>query len=117
MDNNLAEFNLEHYDSDVPGENGDATLKFGNAQALAYYNSNAEDPYITLQEAEDEEEREELEVLATDNMVVAARVEDEVAHLEVYIYEDEADNLYVHHDVMLPAPASMVPSHIFLHPS
>ncbi|KAL8829446.1 MAG: hypothetical protein Q9191_002011 [Dirinaria sp. TL-2023a] len=103
VDNNLAEFNLEHYDSDVPGENGDAALKFGNAQALAYYNSNAEDPYITLQGAEDEEEREELEVLATDNMVVAARVEDEVAHLEVYIYEDEADNLYVHHDVMLPA--------------
>lgn len=26
-----------------------------------------------------------------------------MAHLEVYVYEDEADNLYVHHDVMLPA--------------
>ena len=103
MDNNLEEFNLEHYDSDVPGENADATVAFGNAQALAYYKSNAEDPYITLQEAEDEEEREELEVLDTDNMIIAARVEDEVAHLEVYIYEDEADNLYVHHDVMLPA--------------
>jgi periodic tryptophan protein 1 len=35
--------------------------------------------------------------------VLAARVEDEVAHLEVYVYEDEADNLYVHHDIMLPA--------------
>ena len=30
-------------------------------------------------------------------------MEDEVAHLEVYVYEDEADNLYVHHDIMLPA--------------
>ena len=26
-----------------------------------------------------------------------------MAHLEVYVYEDEADNLYVHHDIMLPA--------------
>ena len=77
---------------------------FGNAQSLAYHQSNADDPYITLQENEDEdEEKEELQILATDNMVVAAKVEDEVAHLEVYVYEDEADNFYVHHDVMLPA--------------
>ena len=77
---------------------------FGNAKSLAYHESNADDPYITLREnEEDDEEREELQVLATDNMLVAAKVEDEVAHLEVYIYEDEADNLYVHHDIMLPA--------------
>ncbi len=41
--------------------------------------------------------------MATDNLLLAAKVEDEVAHLEVYVYEDEADNLYVHHDIMLPA--------------
>ena len=35
--------------------------------------------------------------------MLAAKVEDEVAHLEVLVYEDEADNLYVHHDIMLPA--------------
>ena len=78
---------------------------FGNAGSLAYHDSNAEDPYITLQANGDEEdeEREELQVLATDNMVVAAKVEAEVPYLEVYVYEDEADNLYVHHDIMLPA--------------
>ena len=36
-------------------------------------------------------------------MVVVARVEDEVPFLEAYVYEDDADNLYVHHDIMLPA--------------
>ena len=78
---------------------------FGNAKSLAFYESNAEDPYITLHEnvEGDEDEREELQVLATDNMVIAAKVEDEVPYLEVYVYEDEADNLYVHHDIMLPA--------------
>lgn len=44
-----------------------------------------------------------MEILPTDNLLLAAKVEDEVAHLEVYVYEDEADNLYVHHDIMLPA--------------
>jgi periodic tryptophan protein 1 len=77
---------------------------FGNVKSLAYHESNADDPYITMQEnEEDDEEREELQILATDNMVLAAKVEDEVAHLEVYVYEDGVDNLYVHHDIMLPA--------------
>ena len=56
-----------------------------------------------LQDEEENEEKEELQILATDNLVLAAKLEDEVAHLEVYVYEDEADNLYVHHDIMLPA--------------
>lgn len=77
---------------------------FGNVKSLAYHDSNAEDPYITMQENdEDDEDREELQILATDNMVLAAKIEDEVAHLEVYVYEDDSDNLYVHHDIMLPA--------------
>ena len=74
-------------------------------KSLAYYDSNEADPYIVLPEGEDEgdDEREELQILESDNLILAARVEDEVAHLEVYVYEDEANNLYVHHDIMLPA--------------
>ncbi|KAK4952325.1 rRNA-processing protein [Elasticomyces elasticus] len=114
-DDDLKEYDLENYDDDeVLGgaedepeaeENGNPV--FGNIGGLAYYKDSKEDPYLKLPEqgdASDDEEREELQVLATDNMVLAARIEDEVAHLEVYVYEDEADaNLYVHHDVMLPA--------------
>lgn len=77
---------------------------FGNTKNLLFHEANEEDPYITLDnKEEEEEEREELQILATDNLVLAGRIEDEVAHLEVYVYEDEADNLYVHHDIMLPA--------------
>lgn len=78
---------------------------FGNVKNLVYHTNNEEDPYITLHgdDAESDSEREELQILPTDNVLVAGRVEDEVAHLEFYVYEDEADNLYVHHDVMLPA--------------
>ncbi|MCJ1301479.1 hypothetical protein MMC08_004279 [Hypocenomyce scalaris] len=103
-DDDLREYDLDHYDSDPVDEDGEAVTMFGNAGSLAYHDSNADDPYITLQGNDDaDEERDELQILATDNMVVAAKVEDEVAHLEIYVYEDEADNLYVHHDIMLPA--------------
>lgn len=104
-DDDLAEYDLEHYDSDVAKDTeGEGMGMFGNVKSLAYHESNADDPYITMKEnEEDDEDREELQILATDNMVLAAKVEDEVAHLEVYVYEDSADNLYVHHDIMLPA--------------
>ena len=114
MDDDLKEYDLDHYDDDaVPvnddemGEDGDTMGIFGNIKSLVYHGKDEEDPYITLPangvNEEDEDEREELQILNTDNMVLAARIEDEVAHLEVYVYEDGADNLYVHHDVMLPA--------------
>jgi len=106
---------MEHYDDEPEpvgnddedeGDGGMEQSIFGNIKSLAYYKDQNEDPYLTLPEQDgesDEEEREELQVLATDNMVLAARIEDEVAHLECYVYEDDADNLYIHHDVMLPA--------------
>ncbi|KAI4111713.1 MAG: hypothetical protein LQ338_008350, partial [Usnochroma carphineum] len=103
-DDDLKEYNLDAYDDDEEDEEGERMAMFGNAKSLAYHQSNAEDPYITMEgNDEEDEEREDLQVLPTDNMLVAAKVEDEVAHLEIYVYEDEADNLYVHHDIMLPA--------------
>ncbi|PTB64423.1 WD40 repeat-like protein [Trichoderma citrinoviride] len=105
-DDDLKEYDLEHYDDDdeddAPTANGSMGM-FGNVKSLAYYESNKDDPYITLQDDEDDSEREDLQVLATDNLILSAKVEDELAHLEVYVYEDESDNLYVHHDIMLPA--------------
>src|SRR5215469_17693402 len=99
IDDDLKEYDLEHYDdadehADV--EKGEPMGMFGNVKSLAYYDNNADDPYIVLKEGdEDENEREDLQILPTDNLLLATRIEDEVAHLEVYVYEDEADNLYV----------------------
>ncbi|KAI8953777.1 WD domain-containing protein [Xylaria longipes] len=104
-DADLKEYDLEHYDDEEDDVHGQRMDMFGNIKSLAYYQSNKEDPYITIPDEQDQEEqdREELQILSTDNMLLAAKVEDELAHLEVYVYEDEADNLYVHHDIMLPA--------------
>ncbi|KJY02481.1 rRNA processing protein Pwp1 [Zymoseptoria brevis] len=108
-DDDLAEYDMEHYDDEpnVPGEEDDEPAGgiFSNIKDLAYHTDNNDDPYLTIPEGElsDDEEREELQILPTDSVLLSARIEDEVAHLEVYVYEDGADNLYVHHDVMLPA--------------
>ncbi|CEL06172.1 rRNA processing protein Pwp1 [Aspergillus pseudodeflectus] len=102
-DDDLKEYDLDHYDSDEVDEDGEKVTMFGNVKSLAYHEPNEEDPYLVVPEEEDDEEREELQVLPTDNLLLAGKLEDEVAHLEVYVYEDAADNLYVHHDIMLPA--------------
>jgi periodic tryptophan protein 1 len=116
----LSEYNLDNYDED---EDNEAELgPFTNIKGLTYYRNNEDDPYITLkdvsstisrppifthfvavrQDDEGDDEREELEVLPTDNLVVVAKTQDEISQLEVYVYDESQDNLYAHHDLMLP---------------
>ena len=105
-DDNMKEYNLSDYDNDeeIDAETGEKFAMFGNVRSLAYHQAGEEDPYLVLPEADDSDnEREELQILPTDNLVLAAKVEDEVPHLEIYVYEDGEDNIYVHHDIMLPA--------------
>ena len=103
-DDDLKAYDLENYDNDDPNVDGEGeTSATTNVRSLAYYDDDADDPYLQQNEHDDDEERQELQILATDNMVVAGKVEDEVPYLEVYVYEDGADNLYVHHDILLPS--------------
>ncbi|KAJ7675684.1 WD40-repeat-containing domain protein [Mycena polygramma] len=95
----LSEYNLDDYDNDVKTT---ADGPFSNIKGLTYYRDNEQDPYITLKEDEADDEREELEVLPTDNLLVVAKTEDEISQLEIYVYDESQENLYVHHDLMLP---------------
>lgn len=59
----------------------------------------------------DEEELDDLTLRPNDLLFVAAKTEDEISQLEIYVYEEQVigesggieDNLYVHHDLMLPS--------------
>lgn len=53
-------------------------------------------------EEEEEEDKQDLSILPTDRLIVCGRTEDEVSYLDVHVYEESEDNLYVHHDLMLP---------------
>lgn len=50
------------------------------------------------------EDMDDLTIRPTDYVLVTARTpeDDDIAQLEYYIYEEQDENLYVHHDIMLP---------------
>ncbi|KAJ2617073.1 rRNA-processing protein [Coemansia sp. RSA 1365] len=119
----LKDFDLENYDDDEDeadvsahdSDNGDAEEGehdaaaganiFSNIKGLSYYKDGEEDPYITAKDGEDMEDDEEAEVqiFSSDNMLLVAKTEDDISNVEVCVYEGESDNLFVHHDFMLPA--------------
>ncbi|KAH8914730.1 WD40 repeat-like protein [Atractiella rhizophila] len=96
----LSAFNLERYDAEVGG-----AAIFSNSARLAVYQDSADDPYITLKTTDEDLEREELEILPADNLLVVAKTQDEVSLLEIYVYDSDVQNpsVYAHHDILLPA--------------
>ncbi|KAF9267928.1 transducin family protein/WD-40 repeat family protein [Marasmius fiardii PR-910] len=98
-EDDLAKYNMDDYDNDTTTE---PVGPFSNIKGLTYYKDNEDDPYITLKEDDEVNEREELQVLPTDNLLVIAKTEDDISQLEIYVYEESEENLYVHHDLMLP---------------
>ena len=53
---------------------------------------------------EDEEDNDEIEdfrVRPQDNLVVVGRTEDVYSHLEVHVYDEHDEHMYIHHDIML----------------
>ncbi|ODQ81442.1 hypothetical protein BABINDRAFT_159734 [Babjeviella inositovora NRRL Y-12698] len=132
IDDDLKEYNLEHYDDDVDSEGEQVTMFPGLSNTDAKFHqdeADGNDPFISLPNEQDmNEEKSELQVYPTDNMVLATRTEDDISYLDVYVYDDGAgapegsneeeedkfdadvakglvreSNLYVHHDLMLPA--------------
>ncbi|KAL4486038.1 hypothetical protein ABPG72_003972 [Tetrahymena utriculariae] len=50
-----------------------------------------------------EEEKEDFQIKPTDALIVAAKIEKEFSSLEVYVYEEDRNNLFVHHEIQLSA--------------
>jgi periodic tryptophan protein 1 len=84
MDSAMAELNMDKYDDDE-GEDGGVRGIFGNTNpGMAYYGADQEDPYIQLSAVKDEDsEAEDFEIRGDDYILLAARNEDDVSHLEV----------------------------------
>lgn len=104
----LAELDMDHYDEEDEG-----VEIFGNGGlGAAYYPSNKDDPYLVDKNDDEDEEIEDMTIKDSDLIILTARNEDDVSHLEYWVYEtedtisedpDEETNMYVHHDIMLPA--------------
>lgn len=87
IDAAMAELDMENYDAEEDG-GGEAgvTGVFGNSNpGLAYYANNAADPYIKLAaaaDALDDSEKDDFEIRGDDFLLLAAKNEDDVSHLE-----------------------------------
>jgi len=53
--------------------------------------------------SDSEEEKDDFTIRKTDSIIVAATAESDHSNLEVYVYEHEKGNLYVHHEIILGA--------------
>ncbi|XP_048767174.1 periodic tryptophan protein 1 homolog isoform X2 [Ostrea edulis] len=89
-----AKYGLADYDDE---DENDVLKGIGD---LTYYASNAEDPYVTLKDEGDSDD-EDFEIKATDNLIVVGKAEKDFCCLEVYVYNEDLGNLYVHHDILL----------------
>ncbi|EGD72583.1 hypothetical protein PTSG_04319 [Salpingoeca rosetta] len=79
----------------------DVTLSGANLSSikgLTYYKNQKDDPYITLDKDDDEED---FTISPTDNMLVLGRIDDGLGRLEMHIWNEEEDSLFPHTDVML----------------
>lgn len=131
IDDDLKEFDLEHYDDEDIERENDNAMFLGLSKEIKFHDGDAEeDPYVSLpNELDQSEEKKEFQVYPSDNLVLATRTEDDISYLDVYIYDDGAGfhgsdvaaeagdeqdpdvarglvrdpSLYVHHDLMLPA--------------
>lgn len=120
-DDDLKEYDLEHYDDEEDQQEGArvSMLPGLNEDAEFYENENGEDPYISLPNQEEiVQDKQESQVYPTDNLILSTRTEDDISYLDIHVYDDGADEfadpevptgherpnaLYVHHDLMLPA--------------
>ncbi|KAJ0097530.1 hypothetical protein Patl1_28209 [Pistacia atlantica] len=120
----LKELDMDHYDDEDEG-----VELFSRGIGDLYYPSNQMDPHLKDKDDEDSEDLEDLVINANDAVIVCARNEDDVSHLEarnayslltlsvflsshtcmlahVHVYEESNDgdvNLYVHHHIIIPA--------------
>jgi len=89
------EYGLDDYDEE------EGSLMTGAGMAgLMYFDSNKDDPYINVKDL-DEEERADSMIKPTDNLFVVGKVEEEYSCLDVFVYNEDEDTTFVHHDIYL----------------
>lgn len=85
------EYGFEQYEQ----ESGEPVIKLGSVVVI--------DPEDNVQDEEDSEAEDDI-IKPSDNLILVGHVQNEIASMEVYIYNEEEGSLYVHHDFLLPSP-------------
>lgn len=99
----LSRYRLDEYENEPSQSIAMGALS--GIRGAQFFRDEEDDPYVTLKHdpADEEEEREQLEIRPTDNLIMTSKTEDDLSMIEAYVYAAEDQNLYVHHDLMLPS--------------
>lgn len=98
-DDVLKEFDFDHYDSEEEE-------MYADPLSSLVVMDEENNPYADEELSDDEEtgEKEALEIKATDNYLVCCRWEEDYSCLEVFLYNEETRDFYIHHDIPLSNP-------------
>jgi|TARA_B110001450_G_C17663414_1_gene498381 periodic tryptophan protein 1 len=111
LDMAMAELDMERYDDNDNDADVKTARLFGGESSM-FHAHNDEDAYMTVKDDMDREVEDfpdDFTLRSTDLIILAARTDDDVSHLEMYVYEEpvlsgtDEGNLYCHHDLVLPA--------------
>lgn len=87
---NSDEFNFDNYDEE------------GNTRVANIGNIAEVDPDHNLEDEEDSEAEDDV-IKPNDNLLLVGHVADDAASLEVWIFNEEEESLYTHHEFILPS--------------
>lgn len=96
----LDEFNLDKYDEEPDNDGGMQFFQTLNGDLPLL---RERDPYLTGNPDSDSEDDGENEIRPEDNVFIATSCEEDSCNLEVYVFDEEEGEMYVHHDIMLNA--------------
>jgi len=96
----LEEFDMDKYDDDSDNEGGMQFFSTLNADSKLL---REKDPHMTGNPDSDSDGDDYHEIRPEDMVFCAVSCEEETCSLEMYIYDDNEANMYVHHEVMLDA--------------
>lgn len=109
ISDSLAELNMDAYDDEDDGDDDLNRILGGGNPGMAYYADPADDPYLNKDgQSDGGDSDDELEYRETDLLIAAARNEEDISHLEIWVYEEGDEhnpegNIYIHHSLLLPA--------------
>ena len=72
-------------------------------EAMGLTKNNGGNYFGNDEDNEEDSDEEDTNILSTDALCVVATTDEDFSALEVYCYETKTGNLYVHHDIALPA--------------
>ena len=94
----IRRFNMDTYDEDSDEE--DMLGVLGGVEAMNLYQE--EDEYLQNQSDTDTEEIEDYTIRPDDLLVLATKCDEEsMSSLQLYVFEEENQNIFVHHDILL----------------